>query len=157
MAESEVARVGRLRRNATYRAKNREILSEKSIQWRRENPDKAAKTIKASTISAAERRKTIPDVAEARRNQVRLYRARKAAQGGEFHPDDITARYKLQDGLCAYCGVALGDEYETDHHIPVSRGGLSDWDNLRVTCRPCNRRKHDLLPDEWDRKMGRAA
>lgn len=148
-SESEVARLGRLRRNATYRAKHREILSAKTIQWRKDNPEKAAVTIKNASLLAEERRKSIPEVAEAKRNQVRLYRARKAEVGGNFRPVDIDRKLLIQGGRCSYCRVSLVDGYETDHIVPVSKGGPPDFSNLQITCPRCNKRKHNKDHDAF--------
>lgn len=52
---------------------------------------------------------------------------------------------------CVYCGgdpFADGD-IELDHVMPASRGGRDTLDNLLVACRPCNRSKGALLPQEW--------
>ncbi|MEW8053220.1 MAG: HNH endonuclease signature motif containing protein [Candidatus Thiodiazotropha sp.] len=37
------------------------------------------------------------------------------------------------------------DEIEFDHIIPISKGGPSSVENLRVLCRTCNRKKSDSL------------
>lgn len=43
--------------------------------------------------------------------------------------------------LCDLCGELLGDRYEIDHIIPVSRGGSGDLSNLRWVHPTCNKRK----------------
>lgn len=35
-----------------------------------------------------------------------------------------------------------------DHLIPVSRGGLNEWNNVVTACSACNTRKGNHLPDE---------
>jgi 5-methylcytosine-specific restriction endonuclease McrA len=46
---------------------------------------------------------------------------------------------------CQSCSVSLAAEphllLEVDHIVPVSRGGLSAWDNLQTLCWRCNRTK----------------
>lgn len=46
---------------------------------------------------------------------------------------------------CMKCGVSLADEphllLEVDHIIPVSKGGLTNTDNLQTLCWRCNRSK----------------
>lgn len=67
--------------------------------------------------------------------------ARKRAAGGRFTPEDIGNIFHKQSGRCFYCCVFLGDTYEIDHVIPLSRGG-SNWpSNLALACPACNRRK----------------
>lgn len=51
-----------------------------------------------------------------------------------------------RDGYtCKKCGANLHDEphllLEVDHIIPVSKGGLTTWDNLQTLCWKCNRSK----------------
>ncbi len=53
-----------------------------------------------------------------------------------------TTRAEVWDrggGVCASC--ESDESVEFDHIVPVSKGGTSDADNLRLLCRPCNRRK----------------
>jgi 5-methylcytosine-specific restriction endonuclease McrA len=50
---------------------------------------------------------------------------------------------------CAYCGERKPTEQlDLDHVIPRSRGGEHEWTNVVSSCRPCNLRKADRLPDE---------
>ncbi|MBI4371991.1 MAG: HNH endonuclease [Elusimicrobia bacterium] len=52
---------------------------------------------------------------------------------------------------CAYCGRRQPpDALDLDHVVPRSRGGPHDWTNVVASCRPCNLRKADRLPDEAD-------
>jgi len=62
---------------------------------------------------------------------------------GRSIPFETKARVARRDNsTCQLCGEHLLDsEIEFDHLIPVSRGGSSEENNLRVTCQPCNRRK----------------
>ncbi|OBK86600.1 HNH endonuclease [Mycolicibacter sinensis] len=50
---------------------------------------------------------------------------------------------------CCYCSVSLAAEphllLEVDHIMPVSRGGLSTWDNLQTLCWRCNRTKSNKV------------
>ncbi|HET6793561.1 MAG TPA: HNH endonuclease [Acidimicrobiales bacterium] len=46
---------------------------------------------------------------------------------------------------CQYCGAAAEN---IDHVVPRSRGGAHAWDNVVASCRPCNSRKEDRLPQE---------
>jgi 5-methylcytosine-specific restriction endonuclease McrA len=50
---------------------------------------------------------------------------------------------------CSYCGKKKPtDELDLDHVLPRSRGGPHVWDNVVTSCRPCNLKKADKLPDE---------
>lgn len=54
-------------------------------------------------------------------------------------------RYKqymqTQKGLCYYCKKPILGAWNTEHKIPLSRGGTSRYENLVVCCWTCNRRK----------------
>jgi 5-methylcytosine-specific restriction endonuclease McrA len=54
-----------------------------------------------------------------------------------------------RDGqVCAICRVNIPDDkIEFDHIIPISRGGPTSPENLRVLCRDCNRKKSDALSE----------
>lgn len=46
------------------------------------------------------------------------------------------------EGQCRICGVFSTEiKMEVDHIIPVCEYGTSDYDNLRLLCKPCNRSK----------------
>jgi hypothetical protein len=49
---------------------------------------------------------------------------------------------RRDNNTCQICGTHLLDgEIEFDHIIPVSKGGMSNEANVRVTCLDCNRKK----------------
>jgi len=56
----------------------------------------------------------------------------------------------LRDGnRCQYCGKRFStSELSLDHVVPLSRGGVSSWENVVCACLPCNVRKGSRLPDE---------
>jgi hypothetical protein len=64
---------------------------------------------------------------------------------GRHIPRHIMLRVVRRDNnQCQLCGVVLkDDEIEFDHIIPVSKGGSSEEQNLRVACFDCNRSKSD--------------
>lgn len=50
---------------------------------------------------------------------------------------------------CQYCGKRPGPaELNLDHVVPRSRGGEDSWENLVVSCRPCNLKKGKKTPRE---------
>ncbi len=60
-------------------------------------------------------------------------------------------RHKCGQGVCHYCGKAVGPKSLTmDHVVPLSRGGRSVKNNLVPACKECNNRKKYLLPMEWE-------
>jgi 5-methylcytosine-specific restriction endonuclease McrA len=54
---------------------------------------------------------------------------------------------------CQYCGRGAEN---LDHVFPRSRGGAHSWDNVVASCRPCNARKEDRLPQEAGLRLRRA-
>ena len=58
-----------------------------------------------------------------------------------FTMDDRTALLILADGRCQICGDVLGDDWEPDHIVPFSKGGLTDVTNGQALCKSCNRKK----------------
>ena len=50
--------------------------------------------------------------------------------------------------ICQSCNKHVqDDEIELDHIIPHSKGGPTTVENLRLLCRPCNRKKSDSLEE----------
>lgn len=50
---------------------------------------------------------------------------------------------------CQYCWKVFPQvELNLDHVIPLSRGGISSWDNVVCACIGCNSRKGNRLPHE---------
>jgi 5-methylcytosine-specific restriction endonuclease McrA len=66
-----------------------------------------------------------------------------------FTKKDIATR----DGYkCYICKNFLGltsKNSTIDHQVPLSRGGLSTFDNMRLCCTGCNNKKGDLLLEEY--------
>jgi 5-methylcytosine-specific restriction endonuclease McrA len=57
---------------------------------------------------------------------------------------------------CQYCGIRRSPrEVTCDHVVPVSRGGITSWDNLVTACKPCNHHKGSRTPDEAGMALAR--
>lgn len=62
--------------------------------------------------------------------------------------------YDHYSHTCSYCGGQPGDVgLDMDHVIPRSKGGKTSWDNIVLSCRPCNRKKADRTPAEAGMKL----
>lgn len=88
---------------------------------------------------------------------------RRSTIAGRCVDKDITvlSLYKRDGGICYLCGrptrfedyterggsIICGDWYPSiDHVIPLARGGVHSWDNVRLAHRRCNYLKSDSLP-----------
>ena len=55
---------------------------------------------------------------------------------------------------CYLCLIAI--RFGTDnleHKTPISRGGINSIDNLEISCRDCNYRKHDKTLEEYTKEL----
>ena len=54
----------------------------------------------------------------------------------------------LAQGCCKYCKSQIRfspNSFEIDHIVPISRGGLSQLENLALACPQCNSHKSDKV------------
>jgi hypothetical protein len=68
---------------------------------------------------------------------------------GRRIPHDIMLKVVRRDGqICQKCHRPVqDDQVEFDHVIPFSRGGPVTAENIRLTCRACNRKKRDSVKE----------
>ena len=75
----------------------------------------------------------------------------------EFKHIDKVSRYMLykrDGGKCCYCGKNLTlKESTVDHIIPKDQGGLNIWENVALSCKPCNCKKDNRKPEEAGMKL----
>jgi 5-methylcytosine-specific restriction endonuclease McrA len=95
---------------------------------------------RASFVRSPNTRFAVPEV-------IRLVRYDRIPQREvAFTRHNVFARDRHR---CSYCGKKKGtDELDLDHVLPRSRGGPHEWTNVVTSCRQCNLRKADKLPDE---------
>lgn len=55
---------------------------------------------------------------------------------------------RINAPFCAYCGRHIADvqDRHIDHVVPLAKGGAHEWENLAVTCQPCNQQKAAKMP-----------
>jgi len=57
--------------------------------------------------------------------------------------------FERDKGQCRYCDKGLSyDSSTVDHVTPKSRGGRNSWNNLVLSCAPCNYKKGSRTPAE---------
>jgi 5-methylcytosine-specific restriction endonuclease McrA len=55
---------------------------------------------------------------------------------------------------CHWCGKKFrGRDCHADHRIPLSKGGKHDVENLVVSCKSCNLKKNDTLPEQFNASL----
>lgn len=69
------------------------------------------------------------------------YRRRARVAGVERQPYGRDEIFKRDSGICRGCGEVLTHDYEIDHIVPISLGGVDTPANVQLMCPPCNRRK----------------
>jgi 5-methylcytosine-specific restriction endonuclease McrA len=142
-----------------YREKNRETLRAKQRDYIAKNPERE-KNRKRDPVEVRERAsRWYYEHKHENRVQVRLReaanrrRARKMQSSGHYTRADVELQLNAQKRRCWHCGKPLGDKYEIDHLIPLSRGGSNDARNIVISCRACNRSKGAKLPQEWNGRL----
>ncbi len=81
--------------------------------------------------------------------------------GGNFSQGVKQDAKEAADGKCQNCGVETtpgqksqkgvtppGNEGQTDHIVPKSKGGTNDPSNAQHLCRDCNIQKSDKMPNQ---------
>lgn len=135
----EKHRVELRKRARLYRQAHKDEISQKRHAAYRADPEKFLKRAKEWRDRNPKRFQAL----------ITKYKARKRHAEGVYTASDIEKIYKLQRGKCWWCGKKLPKRYEIDHRIPLAKGG-SNWpNNLVLSCRHCNRSKHDKMPHEF--------
>jgi hypothetical protein len=105
-------------------------LSEANSKWHRENAERNTER-----------------TAQWWANRGGEYKAERKAAGcpvagtTQYHAERLNV-LERDDGLCGICGEDIDPlDYDLDHIIPTSKGGLHEMDNLQLAHRACNSRK----------------
>ncbi|MBT3531066.1 MAG: HNH endonuclease [Gammaproteobacteria bacterium] len=62
--------------------------------------------------------------------------------------------FRRDKNLCLYCGGIFPlSDLSRDHVHPLSKGGADRWTNVVSSCRRCNNRKADRLPEEANMEL----
>ena len=121
------------------------IESENTIvNGRKENPEKAALSVKKWNTNNPEKRKLADKVNGAMRRSA----------NGKHTTKDILDILQSQNHQCAYCRTKLEQKYHVDHITAIARGGTNHRRNLQILCAPCNKSKHARDPIEFAQSLG---
>ena len=62
--------------------------------------------------------------------------------------------FRRDKNICLYCGGQFSvRDLSRDHVKPLSRGGRDSWTNVVSSCRRCNNRKADRIPEEANMQL----
>ena len=82
----------------------------------------------------------VPAVAVLRRN------VKHVKTGVKFSKINVATRDNFS---CQYCGSKLPlSQLNYDHVVPRDQGGQTVWDNIVMSCYPCNSRKSNRTPEQ---------
>lgn len=118
-----------------YYQRNRDQIIERMKEYRESNPayfDQWKKDNNAKVRAQRDRR-----------------RARLRGAEGEYTPQDVWDMLESQGHLCCYCEQPLEGVFHVDHLVPLSRRGSNGWENVAVSCPPCNMRKFTMTAEEF--------
>lgn len=118
-----------------YAAKHADSIRERKARWRAGSPKGKAAVARGNLL----RRMAIKNT------------------DGEIATKGQIATLIATTTHCVWCGVDLKTSgYQIDHHIPLARGGGHTFDNLRVICPTCNRKKSSKLPSVFQKELDEA-
>lgn len=132
------------KRQAVYRAGNRQKCKAAIEKWNTKNRDRVR-------VRKAEYYKLHPEVYLV---YVHNRRARKREVGGKLSVGLSERLYKLQRGTCPCCRQPLGDDFHRDHIMPLALGGPNTDDNMQLLCATCNLQKGAKHPVDFMQQRG---
>ncbi len=138
-----------------YREANRDSIAKKQKEYREANKEKIAEARKAYKATPEGWAKHLAGVKRwQKRNPDKMAStwAKRRATKLNADSDDWT-RTELHEeagGRCFYCNKEVTlRQMDADHYIPLSKGGSNLKSNMRCSCRSCNRKKHDKMPEDF--------
>jgi 5-methylcytosine-specific restriction endonuclease McrA len=85
---------------------------------------------------------------------VQSQKTRKKRIKRKYKARDIIRIFFAQKGRCAYCRLSLGENYQVDHIVPISKGGANAPANLQLTCGSCNGAKRTKDAVDFAQSLG---
>lgn len=138
-----------------YYERNKKSILDKNKAWAKAHPE-------VNRLAAKRYAEKNPDhvLLWSRRNPHKAktiknrYRINKKNANGMHTAREVEALYLEQNGLCAYCGIRIYDDYQLDHVIPLSRNGDDNITNILLSCAACNQSKSNRTLAEWSNVRG---
>jgi hypothetical protein len=77
---------------------------------------------------------------------------------GQHRPHSNFSRRNIfirDENTCQYCSYHSNDrkKFNLDHVVAKSKGGLATWENIVLSCFPCNRKKGSMTLREANMKL----
>jgi hypothetical protein len=149
VAKINLARKKKYAENKEYRETARKRAKETKDRLKKENPELYAQKVK----EAREKQKE----SGLSRTLGQNYRARK--RKAFIESVNFKKVYERDKGICHICGTKTVKNYRKDqvqpsnyatldHVIPLAKGGLHCYDNVKIACKSCNSSKGDRIPRE---------
>lgn len=128
----------------------RQYQKTKSIQWRKNNPEKVKGRKRQDPAYYAQKakqwREKNPERTSAHyRATDARQRAKESGAGGKYTADEWLALLAQYGGKCLCCGAT--EDIQADHIVPISEGGDSFITNIQPLCKACNMAKGKKTTD----------
>lgn len=95
--------------------------------------------------------------------KIKVSRRKLAMRNGKVDRGINIKKLIERDGNVCYlckeptdeCGGVYDNKYPNiEHVVPISKGGTHTWDNVKVACRHCNVKKHNMSLEEYRKRNG---
>ena len=87
-------------------------------------------------------------------DRIKKMTRRARSNGQRLSPHIIKTLYREQTGLCACCGLSLGQAYHLDHIMPLALGGANLDYNVQLLRAECNIKKGAMHPEDYLNLIG---
>lgn len=152
----------RLAQSRFYRLTHKEQIKQSHHDYYIKNKEKHKKAARAWRLKNKEkvriyRRKHRLNNREFYRHREHL-RREKIRKSTKEESDAIKTwdrAWRLADFVfCHWCKNEFEPkDCQSDHVVPLSKGGRHSRENMVIACEKCNHRKYNMMPDKWVEKL----